>query len=137
MLFFFNIPKKGCSPGKGIPLLSIRMGSTGRPRRSVPGFGSNSGEDRSLTVGLRPMYLLGVWTFEELDASFVADPVGPVLAWVRGLRECHRDGPSPILLLLPIFPRLHFERGGGLVSGACLLLLADPVPQATCLVYLS
>ena len=35
MLFFFNIPKRGCIPGKNIPLLSIHMGSPGRIRTRV------------------------------------------------------------------------------------------------------
>jgi hypothetical protein len=82
------------------------------------------------------MFLVGVWTIGELDASFLADLGGPVLAWVRGLRECHSDGPSPILLLLPIFHHVRPDRGGRLVPDACLLLLAHTVREAICLVYL-
>src|SRR5437764_4789799 len=124
MLFFFNIPEKGCIPGKDIPPLSIRMGSVGRPGPSFPGFGLTGGENRSLTVGLRPMYPRGVLSLADHNAKFVAMPGGSIVAGVRGVDECHGDGPSPNLLLLPHFVHLCPRRVGGFVPHRGVLLLA-------------
>ena len=55
MLLFFNKPEMSCISGNDIPSLSIHVGTAASPGGSCPGFGWNSGEDRSCVEQHQPM----------------------------------------------------------------------------------
>ena len=60
MLFFLNIPEKGCISGIGIPSLATHMGRLGALNESFPGFGGTRRKDWRRVERFRPMLLSGV-----------------------------------------------------------------------------
>ena len=79
MLFFFNIPEKGCISGKNIPPLSIRMGAEGDSNSAFPDSGRllvrigaswwGSGPCSSLVeIGPLPMTTRNLWRSTLLRA---------------------------------------------------------------------
>ena len=67
VLLFLNIPEMSCISGTGIPSLAFHMGTAGRPEAFFPGFGWNSGDNRSRKVRLGPMLLMGVFSIADHD----------------------------------------------------------------------
>ncbi len=104
MMFFCNIPKKGCISGKIIPTLSIRMGAEGESNTAFPDSGRPLVWIGASWWGSGPCSsIAGDWFLADHNAQEVEKLAVSSLDGMRRVREHGRGGSCPNLLLLPGF----------------------------------
>ena len=132
MMFFCNIPKKGCISGKIIPTLSIRMGAEGDSNTAFPDSGRPLVWIGASWWGSGPCSsIAGDWFLADHNAQDGGKARCFEPYRMRRVREHGRGGSCPNLLLLPGFGPTTYYSICRLSGSNHLVRLSWPDYQST------